>query len=246
MSNNLYTIILAAGKGTRMKSDLPKVIHKINDKELVKYVIDQAIETGSDETYIVVGYKRELVENAVANYAKNLYFVEQKEQLGTGHAVMMAEEALKGKSGNILILCGDVPLLKSDTLNKFLTHHNNSKATATVLTTEFNNPFGYGRIITDDNGNITKIVEEKDANEEEKKVKEINSGVYLIDAELMFSSLKQITSDNAQNEYYLTDVMSILKKQNKKISTFKIEDNNEILGINTLDQLSLASDLMNK
>ena len=244
--NKLYTIILAAGKGTRMKSDLPKVLHKINDKELVKFVIDQATETGSDETYVVVGYKRELVENAVANYTDNLYFVEQKEQLGTGHAVMMAEEALKNKTGNILILCGDVPLLKSETLKRFLKHHKNSKATATVLTTEFENPFGYGRIITDNSGDISKIVEEKDANEEEKKVKEINSGVYLIDAELMFSSLKQITSNNAQNEYYLTDVMSILKKQNKKISTFKIEDNNEILGINTLEQLSLASDIMNK
>ena len=245
MKDKLYTLILAAGKGTRMKSDLPKVLHKINNKELIKYVIDQATDTGSDEIYVIVGYKRELVENAVKDYSKNLFFVEQKEQLGTGHAVMMAEEDLKDKTGNIIILCGDVPLLKSETLKAFLSHHNSSKAAATVLTTEFENPFGYGRIITDVEGNITKIVEEKDANESEKSVKEINSGVYLIDCKLMFSALKQINSNNAQNEYYLTDVMSILKNQNKKISTFIIEDNNEILGINTLEQLSLASDLMN-
>jgi len=239
---SLITLILAAGKGTRMKSDLPKVIHKIDGKELVKYVIRQAKETGSSEIWLITGHKSELVREATKDLEVN--YVEQKEQLGTGHAVMQAEDALKGKSGDVLILCGDVPLLKPSTLKKFRDYHVRSNAIATVMTTEFDDPFGYGRIIKDISGNIIRIVEQKDANQEEKAVKEINSGVYIIDKDELFNSLKHISSDNASREYYLTDVIGILKKQNKKVGTYLIADNTEILGINTIEQLETAESII--
>ncbi|MBU4487088.1 MAG: NTP transferase domain-containing protein [Candidatus Delongbacteria bacterium] len=238
----LITLILAAGKGKRMKSDLPKVIHKINGRELVKYVIDQAKETGSDEIWLITGHKSELVREATRELGVN--YVEQKEQLGTGHAVLQAEEKLKGKSGDVLILCGDVPLLKPSTLKKFRELHNSSNSVATVMTTEFDDPFGYGRIIKDLSGNIIRIVEQKDANEEEKAIKEINSGVYIIDKSELFDSLKHISSDNASREYYLTDVIGILTMQNKKVKTYLIKDNTEILGINTVEQLKLAESII--
>jgi UDP-N-acetylglucosamine diphosphorylase/glucosamine-1-phosphate N-acetyltransferase len=239
----LYTLILAAGMGKRMKSDLPKVIHKINGKELVKYVISQARETGSDGIWLIIGYKGELVTEATKDLG--VRYVVQKEQLGTGHAVMQAEQALEGKSGDVLILCGDVPLLRPETLINFRNNHTASGAVATVLTTEFDDPFGYGRIIKDASGNIIKIVEQKDATDEEKAVKEINSGVYIIDRNELFSSLKHISSDNAGKEYYLTDVIGIMKRNGRKVGTYKIKDNTEIQGINTLEQLEIAEGIIN-
>jgi len=240
---NLITLILAAGLGKRMRSDLPKVIHKINGKELVKYVIAQAKETGSNEIWLIIGHKGEMVREATKDL--NVNYVVQSEQLGTGHAVMQAEKVLKGKTGDVLILCGDVPLLKPETLISLRNYHVNSGSVATVLTTEFEDPFGYGRIIKDISGNITRIVEQKDANEEEKRVKEINSGVYIIDKNELFNSLKHISSDNASKEYYLTDVIGILSGHNKKIGTYLVKDNTEIQGINTLEQLTQAESIMN-
>lgn len=238
----LITLILAAGKGTRMKSDLPKVIHKIKGKELVKFVIDQAKNAGSDDIWLITGHKSELVEAATAGLG--VKYVLQKEQLGTGHAVMQAEDVLKDASGDVLILCGDVPLLKPETLKKFREHHIDSGAVATVMTTDFEDPFGYGRIVKNSDGQIIRIVEQKDASEEEKKIREINSGVYIIDKDALFSSLKNISSDNAGREYYLTDVIGILKNKNAKVGTFKIRDNNEILGINTIEQLRIAESII--
>ena len=242
MTNKLYTLILAAGKGTRMKSDLPKVIHKIDGKELVKYVIKQAKDVGSEEIWVITGHKGLMVREVTAD--EDVFYVEQKEMLGTGHAVMQAEDALKNKDGDVLILCGDVPLLRGETLKKFREFHSSSEATATVMTTKFDNPFGYGRIITNENGGIIKIVEEKDATEEERKVKEINSGVYIVDLKELFNALDGISSDNASNEYYLTDVIAILKNKDKKVQTYLIEDNTEILGINTIEQLKEAESII--
>lgn len=240
--NKLYTLILAAGKGTRMKSDLPKVIHKIDGKELVKYVIKQAKDVGSTEIWLITGHKGHLVREATAE--DKVFYVEQREQLGTGHAVMQAEDQLKSKDGDVLILCGDVPVLKGETLKRFRDFHNASGASATVMTTKFDDPFGYGRIITNENGEILKIVEQKDATEEEKQVKEINSGVYIFDLKELFRSLDSITSDNAGNEYYLTDVIGILKNKGKKVLTYLIDDNTEILGINTIEQLEEAESII--
>ena len=238
----LITVILAAGKGTRMKSDLPKVVHKINGKELIKYVIDQAKKAGSDEILLVTGHKKNVVIKATSGLG--VRYAEQEEQLGTGHAVMQAEEFLKDINGDVLILCGDVPLLKPQTLIGLRQHHDLSSNSATVLTTEFDDPAGYGRIIKDKNGEILKIIEQKDANEEEKKVKEINSGVYIIDKDDLFDSLKHISSDNAGNEYYLTDVIGILKRKDKKVGTYRIQNNKEILGINTIEQLKFAESII--
>ena len=239
---DLYTIILAAGKGTRMKSNLPKVLHKINNKELVKYVIEQAQGVDSKEICLVVGYKHELVREAIGD--SDVVYVEQKEQLGTGHAVIQAESVLKNKVGNVLILCGDVPLLKVKTLQKLKENHDTSGAVATILTANFENPFGYGRVIKDSNNSVLKIVEQKDASEDEKKITEVNSGVYIIDAKELFSALDNINSNNAQNEYYLTDVIGIFTGQNKLVSTYTITNNDEILGINTLDQLAQATKIL--
>jgi UDP-N-acetylglucosamine diphosphorylase/glucosamine-1-phosphate N-acetyltransferase len=239
----LITLILAAGKGTRMKSDLPKVIHKINGKELVKFVIDQAKMSGSDEIWLITGHKSEMVRDVTSGLGVN--YVEQKEQLGTGHAVMQAEEVLRGKKGDVLILCGDVPLLKPSTLKNFREFHNASGAVATVMTTEFEDPTGYGRIVKDSEGGILRIVEQKDASDDEKSIKEINSGVYIIDKDSLFDSLKHISSDNASREYYLTDVVGILKSKNMKVGTFLIADNTEIQGINTIEQLMQAESIMN-
>ncbi|HXK49345.1 MAG TPA: NTP transferase domain-containing protein [Clostridiales bacterium] len=239
----LYTLILAAGMGKRMKSDLPKVVHKINDKELVKYVIDQAKGAGSDGIWLIVGHKKELVISATEDCGVS--YAEQNEQLGTGHAVMQAEFSLLGRTGDVLILCGDVPLLRINTLKKFREFHERSGCSATVLTTEFDDPFGYGRIVKDEDGNIIKIVEEKDAGPEEKEIKEINSGVYIIDKEELFEALKNISSDNAGKEYYLTDVIGIMKSKGRKVGTYKISDNTEIQGINTLEQLKTAEGIMN-
>lgn len=239
----LYTIILAAGKGTRMKSDLPKVLHKINNQELVKYVISQAEGVLSDGIYIVTGFKSELVEANLKDYG--VEFVEQKEQNGTGHAVMQAEEKLQSKDGNVLILCGDAPLLKAETLLEFRKKHENSKAAATVLTAKLKTPFGYGRIVKDNAGNIERIVEEKDASDDIKKINEINSGVYLVNLQKLFGALKNVSSNNAQNEYYLTDIISILKNKNEIVSTYLIDDDTEIMGINDLVQLANAEQILN-
>lgn len=238
----LYTLILAAGMGKRMNSDLPKVIHRIDGKELVKYVIEQAEGAGSREIWLIVGFKREMVMQATKD--QKVGYVVQNEQLGTGHAVMQAEKHLANKNGDVLILCGDVPLLRIETLKKFRTHHTASGCSATVMTTEFDDPFGYGRIIKDSDGSISHIVEEKDATGAEKKVREINSGVYIIDRNDLFDSLRHISDDNAGKEYYLTDVIGILKRAGKKVGVFKIDDNSEISGINTLEQLKAAESII--
>lgn len=234
----LSTIILAAGKGTRMKSDLPKVLHKIDNKELVKYVIKQAEDLNSKPIVLVVGHKHELIREATAEY--NVSYALQAEQLGTGHAVMMTKDELEDATGNVLILCGDVPLLRSQTLKSMLENHLAEKADCTVLTAHFDDPTGYGRIIKNPEGNIERIVEQKDGNPEELSVKEINSGVYLVNKKLLFNALEDVKADNAQAEYYLTDIIKILKKQGKNLRTYLLEDNREIYGINTIEQLKTA------
>jgi len=229
----LTGIILAAGKGTRMKSKYPKVVHKVVGKEMLNHVIDAIEEVNCLNINIVIGHGREVVKKSVD---KNVNFVVQDKQLGTGHAVMVCDEYIP-EEGNVLILYGDTPLLKGETLNKLLNHHSEKMNAITVLTAVFDDSFGYGRIVKDENGNLLKIVEQKDANTEEIKIKEINSGIYLVNAKLLKESLKKINNNNSQNEYYLTDIVEILKNENEKIGTYIIEDNNEILGVNSRKQL---------
>jgi UDP-N-acetylglucosamine diphosphorylase/glucosamine-1-phosphate N-acetyltransferase len=240
MSTALATVILAAGKGTRMKSDLPKVLHKVLGETMVARVVARAEESGSSRTVVVIGHKKELVEKELA--AQKVDFAVQTQQLGTGHAVMMAEPALQDFFGDVLILAGDVPLLTSETLIKLIKTHHEEEADATVLSAIFENPHGYGRIIRTSDGNYSHSVEEKDADDEIRKIKEINSGIYLFKSELLFHYLRFIGTDNIQGEYYLTDVLPLMRKDNKKIALQVADDPDEIQGVNTVDQLREAEE----
>ncbi|NTW68350.1 MAG: NTP transferase domain-containing protein [Chlorobiaceae bacterium] len=241
----LAVIIMAAGKGTRMHSDLPKVLHKANGKPLITYVLDTSNALDPERVVLIVGHKAELVKNATANYS--LTAALQEPQLGTGHAVMQAKEALKNFEGEVLILSGDAPLVTISTLQKLIAFHRTNKATATVLTANLEDPSGYGRVIRHNNSEIVlKIVEHKDATEEERGIQEINSGIYLFDAPILFQALGEITTNNAQNEYYLTDVFGICFKSGKRVCAFKTENPEEIVGINTTEQLKEAEAILLK
>jgi UDP-N-acetylglucosamine pyrophosphorylase len=233
---SLAVIIMAAGKGTRMKSDLPKVLHQANDRPLIDYVIDTALALDPWKTILVVGHLAELVRKATGRYPVTT--VLQEPQLGTGHAVMQAEEVMRDFHGDVLILSGDAPLVRLETLRELIALHRTEQAAATVLTAELADPAGYGRIIRrKDNGNVLRIVEQKDGTEEELLVREINSGVYVFDARMLFQSLALVNTNNAQNEYYLTDVFGICFRNGKKVCAFKTGSPDEILGINTPEQL---------
>ncbi len=232
------TIIMAAGKGTRMKSNKSKLVHKIYDKELVKRVAEVAEKVGSDEIITVVGHLREQVEAVLGNSVKYAY---QEELLGTGHAVMQATKFLEGKKGKAIILYGDVPILRPETLKNLLSKSIKNKEYATLLTAIYENPTGYGRIIRDEGGNIKAIVEEKDANMFEKEIKEINSGIYCFDIEELLYALKKLTPNNVQGEYYLTDVIKIMNDKGLKTGAVIVEDNTEILGVNDRTQLELLT-----
>ena len=235
---NVVTVIMAAGKGTRMKSEKSKLVHKIYDKELVKRVADVAKEVGSDEVVAVVGYLKEQVIDVLGNSVEYAY---QEELLGTGHAVMQATKYLEGKKGKAIILYGDVPIIRKETLINLVTKSYKNKEYATLLTAIYENPTGYGRIIRDEGGNIKAIVEEKDANMYEKGIKEINSGIYCFDIEELLAALKLIKPDNAQGEYYLTDVIKIMNDKGLKTGAVIVDDNTEILGVNDRAQLELLT-----
>ena len=236
--NYVITVIMAAGKGTRMKSKKSKLVHKIYDKELVKRVAELATNIGSDEVVAVVGHMREQVETVLGDAVKYAY---QEELLGTGHAVMQARSYLEGKKGKVVILYGDVPLIRKETLMNLVEKSIKNKEYATLLTAIYENPTGYGRIIRDEGGNIKSIVEEKDANSFEKEIKEINSGIYCFDIEELLSALTEIKPNNAQGEYYLTDVIKIMNDKGLKTGAVIVEDNTEILGVNDRAQLELLT-----
>ena len=203
----VMTVIMAAGKGTRMKSNKSKLVHKIYDKELVKRVAELANQVGTDEIVTVVGHLKEQIQEVLGDSVSYAY---QDELLGTGHAVMQASKFLEGKKGKVVILYGDVPIIRKETIENLIIKSFKNKEYATLLTAIYENPTGYGRIIRDEGGNIKAIVEEKDANIFEKEIKEINSGIYCFDIEELLSALKLLKPNNAQGEYYLTDVIKIM------------------------------------
>lgn len=235
MSKALSTVILAAGKGTRMKSDLPKVLHKVLGETMVSRVVRTAVEVGSIKNVVVIGHKKELVQKELAG--KNVEFAIQEEQMGTGHAVLMAEEHMKNFDGDVLILAGDVPLLRVSTLQKLMDTHRQQNADATVLSAIFEDPYGYGRVVRTPEGDYSHGVEEKDADEKIRKINEINSGIYVFKSELLFHYLHFVGTDNVQGEYYLTDILPMMRKDNKKIALQVADDPDEIQGVNTVDQL---------
>lgn len=238
-------VILAAGKGTRMKSDLPKVIHKALGKPMVQYSIDAAVEAGAvfQDICLVVGHKADMVKEVVGNQVS---YALQEEQLGTGHAVKCAGDFI-GTDGLTMILCGDTPLITGKTLKTLVDTHIAENNTITVLTAKVDNPTGYGRIIKDVNGNFVKIVEQKDATEEEQKVNEINSGMYLFDSAVLNKALSRLNNNNAQGEYYLTDTIEIVKNENwGRVATVIVSDEDEIKGVNSPEQLKEAEDILSR
>ena len=234
----VMTVIMAAGKGTRMKSEKSKLVQNIYDKELVKRVTEVAKKIGSDQVVAVVGHLREQVQEVLGDSVEYAY---QEELLGTGHAVMQAESYLKGKEGKVLILYGDVPIIRPETLRNLIKKSIENKEYATLLTAIYDNPTGYGRIIRDVGGNIKGIVEEKDADDNQKEIKEINSGIYVFDIKELLLALKKIQPNNAQGEYYLTDVIKIMNDKGLKTGAVIVEDNTEILGVNDRTQLELLT-----
>lgn len=237
---NLAAIILAAGKGTRMKSAKPKVVFQLADKPLITRVAATAKEAKCSKIVAVVGY---LKEEVMACLPVDLEYAEQKEQYGTGHAVMMTTEHFKNYEGDVFILCGDVPLLNSVTLTALYEQHKKTKACCTVVTALLEDPARYGRIIRENDGNISHIVEYKDASHEEREIREINTGIYCFDVRELFAALEKIDRNNAQNEYYLTDTLAILHKEGKKVDGYVLADIMEASGINSQKQLAALEDI---
>lgn len=231
-------IVMAAGKGTRMKSKKSKLVHQIYGKELVKRAVENAKKAGIDDVIAVVGYQKEQVQAVLGDSVK---YAIQEEMLGTGHAVMQTKKFLQGKKGKVVILSGDVPILRPTTIKSLIAKSIERKEYATLLTAIYDNPCGYGRIIRDEGGNVKAIVEDKDATEIQKEIKEINAGIYCFDIEELLRSLDSITSDNAQGEYYLTDVIKIMNDKGLKTGAVIVEDNTEILGVNDKVQLELLT-----
>ena len=234
-------VVMAAGKGTRMKSSKSKLVHKIYGKELVKRVVETAQKAGVHEIIAVVGYLKEQVMDVLKD---TVTYVEQKEMLGTGHAIMQVIPNLKGRKGRILILNGDVPIIRTETLKNLLNESIEKKQYATILTAIYDNPKGYGRIIRDELGNVKEIVEEKDASEKQKQIQEINAGIYCFDIEELILALEKLTPNNAQGEYYLTDVIKIMNEKGLKTGAVVVEDNTEILGVNDREQLQMLTEVL--
>ena len=239
--SNRFVIILAAGQGTRMKSKLYKVLHPVCGKPMVRHVLEQMKDLKAEKIVTVVGHGSDMVKSELGDECQ---YVLQAEQLGTAHAVMQTKELLKGKQGTTLVVCGDTPLLKAETINALMDHHIKQNAKATILTSFADDPTGYGRIIRNEQGHVEKIVEHKDATDEEKQVREINAGTYCFDNESLFNALEKVSNENAQGEYYLPDVIEILKSEGEIVTAYSTDDFTETLGVNDRVALSQAEKIM--
>jgi UDP-N-acetylglucosamine pyrophosphorylase len=240
----IAVIIMAAGKGTRMKDPSKvKVMYEVLGKPMIHYVVDLAYNLKADRVIVIVGYQREAVIQYISKSHPQIEIAIQAEQLGTGHAIMQAEPVLHNFHGDVIVLSGDVPLLTAPSMERLMEHHVHTKAVATILTAHLNDPAGYGRIVRNDDGSVKKIVEQKDATEEERSVNEINSGIYVFDKQKLFESLEHISPHNVQKEYYLTDVFEYLWKHHWRVSALEALDVDEIRGINTKDQLKEAESI---
>jgi bifunctional UDP-N-acetylglucosamine pyrophosphorylase/glucosamine-1-phosphate N-acetyltransferase len=233
--SNRYAIILAAGQGTRMKSKLYKVLHSVCGKSMVQHVVDQISKLNIQKTVTVIGHGADKVKLELGDQSE---YALQDSQLGTAHAVMQADDILSGKAGVTIVVCGDTPLIRAETMEALFKQHEDSNAKATILTAKIDDPTGYGRIIRNENGLVEKIVEHKDATDAERKINEINTGTYCFDNIALFSALTQVSNDNVQGEYYLPDVIEILKKQGEIVTAFQTEEFEETLGVN--DRVALA------
>jgi UDP-N-acetylglucosamine pyrophosphorylase len=246
MRNNgsLATVIMAAGQGKRMNNpSMAKVLYEVGGKPMIGHVVDLARQCNASPVVVVVGHQRESVMDYLRGYDGDIDTVVQDPQLGTGHAVMQTESPLQNYSGDVIVLSGDVPMLRKETIDSILQLHRETGASATVLTAELKDPTGYGRIVRNPDGSVGKIVEHKDATETELKINEINSGIYVFKCRDLFDALRQIKPENAQKEYYLTDVFGIFRREGKKVSALLSDDPDEINGINTMEQLEAMNRL---
>lgn len=236
-SLNISAVILAAGKGTRMKSAKAKVLHELFFKPMLHHVLDAVAAAGIAQTAVIVGHQREQVLASLHGY--RITPVIQEEQLGTGHAVLCAEAACKS-AGLVMILCGDTPLIRPETLQAMLRQHQERGAVLTLMTTELDSPFGYGRIISDASGQVLRIVEQKDADEAQRAIREINAGIYLAEAGFLFGALRQVGTDNSQGEVYLTDIVGIAVQQGCRAERFVHNPAVDVLGVNSRVELAQA------
>lgn len=234
----LYLVILAAGKGTRMRSNKAKVLHEVFYAPMIHHVLQATTTLLADSTIVVIGHQKEAVEKSLAKFP--IKTVLQQEQLGTGHAVLCAETAIDKMEGCVMILCGDTPLIRAETLKEMLAQHHLQKSMLTVMTTLLDNPSNYGRIISADDGTVLSIVEEKDADQEQKKIKEINAGIYCIDTQFLFTNLKNIGTNNSQGEVYLTDIVTQAVAENLPVHKFVNPNAQDVLGVNSRIELSAA------
>ncbi|MBM4322352.1 MAG: bifunctional UDP-N-acetylglucosamine diphosphorylase/glucosamine-1-phosphate N-acetyltransferase GlmU [Deltaproteobacteria bacterium] len=241
--NNVATIILAAGKGTRMKSDLAKVLHPLLGSPMLSYAIALSLnEVKAEKTIVVVGHQADQIEKKFAD--SRIEFVRQDEQLGTGHAVLQALPAFHGFTGTVLILCGDVPLVKAETLRSFIDTFWGNDSTLAVLTAVVKNSTGYGRIIRGEEGWLERIVEEKDASDEQRLIREVNTGIFCVRSTFLIEGLKEIGRENAQGEYYLTDLAEVARKRGLRCSAHMVADPMEVMGINTRVDLATAIEVL--
>ena len=234
--NNKIALILAAGKGKRMNSELPKVLHEIRGRYVVDYVIDSAHLAGLDNQILVIGFQADRVRESLQG--RKVQFVLQEKQLGTGHAVMMAEKALDSFDGDLVVLCGDMPLVKPKTIQGLIRERHRLNAAAVVLTVVTEKPESYGRIVRDSNGMLEAIVEFRDASEEIQQIKEINTGAYCFDWKKLRPILSKLSDNNDQGEFYLTDSISILVRENEKVGALRASDSAEGLGVTSTDDLA--------
>ena len=243
--DNIAAILLAAGKGTRMKSGLVKVLHPAAGQPMIDYSVTAARAVGATPVVLVVGHQAEAVQGHYHG-AKDIRCVLQEEQLGTGHAVACAREVLAGFSGTVLVLCGDTPLLRAETLKRLIDFHQAQGAAVTILTATLDDPYGYGRIVRDDRGAVLRIVEQKDADPEEQDIREINSGIYCMDAAFLFGNIDSVGSDNAQKEFYLTDLVAVAVRKGLACQALCSDDAEEIMGVNDRSQLAEAARILRR
>ena len=245
METKLKVVVLAAGKGTRLRdeaSDEPKVMRQVCGKPMLWYVLDSLSFVEAKDIVIVVGYKKEDILASFGGYS----FAEQKEQLGTGHAVMAAQAELRDHNGAVLVCCGDMPLVARDTYEALIHNHFRQENDCTILTGETAQSLPFGRVLRDEKGGFSRIVEEKDCTQDELRITELNAGIYVFATQQLLAALKEIKTDNAQGEYYLTDVPAIMRAAGAKIGAFKRELGDEIIGVNTLEQLAQVEEIIRR
>jgi UDP-N-acetylglucosamine diphosphorylase/glucosamine-1-phosphate N-acetyltransferase len=242
-ASEISIVILAAGLGTRMQSDKAKVLHEINGRPMVSYVVDTARAVAGNNVVLVIGHQADLVRETVARQA-DLRYALQEEQLGTGHAVMCAMPAVPETTRCVVVLCGDVPLLKATTLHRFISDHRSQHRMLSILAVHLSDPTGYGRVVQDEQGNVIGIVEEADATRSERTIKLVNTGIYCIERSFLETALHQIHADNAQGEYYLTDIVGVAHAGGHSIGVTQGDNADEFLGVNSPEQLKTVASLL--